>query len=177
MKLKRVLLALAGVLTFSLAACSQAEGGGSSSGSGDSGPSDSESGDSGQTDASALSFMGNNKIRVDIMDNLGITFKYNDETVVSKSEITIVNNATFTYSGECTVDKINYIAYGESDTRVSKIWQCGNDSADFLISLPTYKFNDYKKIYIAISSGEPKWTTGLSTELDNYFNRQKNASI
>ena len=38
-------------------------------------------------------------------------------------------------------------------------------------------FNGVKKAYIAISTGEPKWTTGLSTDLDNNFNRYKNSSV
>lgn len=176
MKLKRILLALAGVLTFSLAACSQAEGGKTpDSGSGDSGSSDSGSGDSGQTQSTVLSFMGNNKIRVDIFGNLGITFNYGNEAVVSGREITIVNDQAFGYSGTSTVDKINYIAYIERETRSSTEWHEGLDCEYFLDTvLPTNRFNGIKKIYIAISIGEVQWTTGLSAELDAKFNSLKN---
>ena len=176
MKLKRVLLALAGVLTFSLAACSQATEGGSGSGSG-SGTSEGEgSGGSSQTDTSALAFMSNNKIRVDIMDDLGVTFNYGNEAVVSTREITIVNDLTFTYSGDCTVNKVNYIAYVERETGSTTLWHQGLDAVYFLDQvLPRNNFNGVKKVYIAISSGEVQWTTGLSTELDQAFNSRKNA--
>ena len=179
MKLKRVLLALAGVLTFSLAACSQATEGGSGSGSG-SGTSEGEgaggSGSGGQTESTALSFMGNNKIRVDIFGDLGVNFNYGNEAVVSTREITIVNDLTFTYSGDCTVNKVNYIAYVERETGSTTLWHQGLDAVYFLDQvLPRNNFNGVKKVYIAISSGEVQWTTGLSTELDQAFNSRKNA--
>jgi hypothetical protein len=178
MKLKRVLLALAGVLTFSLAACSQAEGDGSGSGSG---TSEGEgSGGSSQTDTGALSFMSNNKIRVDIMDDLGVTFNYGSEAVVSTKEISIVNDQTFAYNGTLdeNINKINYIAYVEKDSGPTTIWQKGILAQYFLDNvLSRENFNGVKKAYIAISTGEVKWTTGLSTELDNNFNRYKNSSV
>ena len=175
MKLRKLFLALAGVLTFSLAACSQAEGGGSGSGSGSS---DSGSGDSGQTDTSALAFMSNNKIRVDIMDDLGVTFNYGNEAVVSTKEISIVNDQTFAYNGTLdeNINKINYIAYVERETGATTLWHQGILAQYFLDNvLSRENFNGVKKAYIAISTGEPKWTTGLSTELDQAFNSRKNA--
>ena len=44
-------------------------------------------------------------LRVDIFGDLGVNFNYGNEAVVSTREITIVNDLTFSYSGDCSVEK------------------------------------------------------------------------
>ena len=169
MKFKKILLALAAGLTFSLAACGDSEEPTTPTPSSSSSSSDSGSGSEAIT--SALSFMSNNKLRVDIFGDLGVSFKYGDEAVVSTREITIVNDLTFTYSGDCSVEKINYIAYTERDTGSTINWHKGIDASYFLNNvLPSTNFNGISKIYIAISTGEVQWTKGLSEKLDQAFN-------
>ena len=180
MKFKKILLGITGALalTFALTACGDdSTNKDSTPASGDTGTNTSGSGstDSGQTDISALSFMGANKIRVDILDDLGVNFNYGNEAVVSTKEISIVANQTFAYSGDYTVDKVNYIAYMEKESGPSTIWHKGLDASYFFTEvLPKNNFNGIKKIYIAISTGEVKWTTGLNSSLDANFNRYKN---
>ena len=89
MKFKKILLGITGALvfTFALTACGDdSTNKDSTPASGDTGGNTSGSGstDSGQTDISALSFMSENKIRVDILDDLGVNFNYGNEAVVSK---------------------------------------------------------------------------------------------
>ena len=181
MKFKKILLGITGALalTFALTACGDdSTNKNSTPASGDTGGNTSGSGstDSGQTDISALTFMSDNKIRVDIFGDLeNVTFKYNGQDVESKKEISIVADQTFTYSGECSAEKVNYIAYVERASGSKTEWHVGIDTPYFFSTvLPATNFNGVKKVYIALSTGDVQWTTGLNTSLDANFNRYKN---
>ena len=181
MKFKKILLGITGALalTFALTACGDdSTNKNSTPASGDTGGNTSGSGstDSGQTDISALTFMSDNKIRVDIFGDLeNVTFKYNGQDVESKKEISIVADQTFTYTGECSAEKVNYIAYVERASGSKTEWHVGIDTSYFFSTiLPANNFNGVKKVYIALSTGDVQWTTGLNTSLDANFNRYKN---
>ena len=178
MKFKKILLGITGALalTFALTACGDdSTNKDSTPASGDTGA-NSETTGSGQTDTSALSFMSENKIRVDIFGDLeNVTFKYNGQDVESKKEISIAADQTFTYTGECSAAKVNYIAYVERASGSKTEWHVGIDTSYFFSTvLPTTNFNGVKKVYIAISTGDVQWTTGLNASLDANFNKYKN---
>ena len=178
MKFKKILLGITGALafTFALTACGDdSTNKDSTPASGDTGANSGTTG-SGQTDTSALSFMSENKIRVDIFGDLeNVTFKYNGQDVESKKEISIVADQTFTYTGECSAEKVNYIAYVERASGSKTEWQVGLDTSYFFSTvLPSNNFNGIKKVYIAISTGDVQWTTGLNASLDANFNKYKN---
>ena len=162
MKLKKVFFAFAGAVVFSLAACSKGDGN-TSTNSG----TNSQTTTTTQAESSALSFMGNNKIRVDVMDDLGVNFNYGNLAVVSTNEFDIVQDQKFSYSGNCKVDSINFIYYVERESGAVTNGTLGVDSDYFLSTILTRdNYNGVKKIYIAISTGTVKWTKGLSAELD-----------
>lgn len=156
MKLRSALLAFAGVLVFSLTACQKKA--------------------KEPTDTTTLSFMQEDKVRVDIMDELGITFNYGDETVVSGQELTIVEDQVFTYTGEMSTNNINFIAFVEKTNGNDIFWYDNYLAGIFLdLQLPYFKLNGIKKIYIAISTGEIKWANGLSEGLDQAFTERLNS--
>lgn len=124
---------------------------------------------------SALSFLNNGQIRFDIMDNLGISFKYGDNAISSAQPLNLVKDAAVTFSGELSAESVNFIVYSES--KGNDKFVCAyhpevlKDSvAEFLQSFATDYLNDYVegKAYVAISNGASagKWTKGLSEELD-----------
>ena len=137
----------------------------------------SKAGDASQevTPKSTLSFLNNGQIRFDIMDDLGVSFKYGDSAITSTQPLNLVKDAAVTFSGELSAESVNFIVYSEAKDNDSFVCayhpEVLKDSvAEFLESFATDYLNDFVggKAYVAISNGasEGKWTKGLSAELD-----------
>ncbi len=171
MKFKKILLGITGALafTFALTAC------GDDSTNKDSTPAPAPSTDTGSdtggdstpaTFTNYLTFMNDNKLRVDIMNNdLGVTFNYGNEAIQSTKETTLSADTKLSFSGEFAVEKVNFVVVSDTSTGGSVRVSIGVDSSrvgDFLSKYPMTG----KKIYIAISSGEVNWTKGLNTKMD-----------
>ena len=171
MKFKKILLGITGALafTFALTAC------GDDSTNKDSTPAPAPSTDTGSdsggdstpaTFINYLTFMNDNKLRVDIMNNdLGVTFNYGNEAIQSTKETTLSADTKLSFSGEFAVEKVNFVVVSDTSTGGSVRVSIGVDSSrvgDFLSKYPMTG----KKIYIAISSGEVNWTKGLNTKMD-----------
>jgi hypothetical protein len=171
MKFKKILLGITGALafTFALTAC------GDDSTNKDSTPAPAPSTDTGSdsggdsapaTFTNYLTFMNDNKLRVDIMNNdLGVTFNYGNEAIQSTRETTLSADTKLSFSGEFAVEKVNFVVVSDTSTGGSVSVSKGVDSSrvgDFLSRYPMTG----KKIYIAISSGEVNWTKGLNTKMD-----------
>jgi hypothetical protein len=128
-----------------------------------------------QASTSVLSFLQANQIRFDIMDDLGVTFKYGDSEIASTQPLELVKDKAVTFTGELSVETVNFIVY--SETKNNDQFVCAyhpevlKDSvAEFLQSFATDYLNDFVggRAYVAISNGASagKWTKGLSAELD-----------
>ena len=171
MKFKKILLGITGALAFifALTAC------GDDSTNKDSTPAPAPSTDNGSdsggdstpaTFINYLTFMNDNKLRVDIMnDDLGVTFNYGNEAIQSTKETTLSAGTKLSFSGEFAVEKVNFVVVYDTSTGGSVRVSIGVDSSrvsDFLSKYPMTG----KKIYIAISSGEVNWTKGLNTKMD-----------
>ena len=171
MKFKKILLGITGALafTFALTAC------GDDSTNKDSTPAPAPSTDtdpdsggdsSPATFTNYLTFMNDNKLRVDIMnDDLGVTFNYGNEAIQSTKETTLSADTKLSFSGEFAVEKVNFVVVSDTSTGGSVNVSKGVDSSrvgDFLSRYPMTG----KKIYIAISSGDLNWTKGLNTKMD-----------
>jgi hypothetical protein len=166
MKLKKVLLGITGALalTFALTAC------GDEGTKTDTDPKQANTGsDNGEATPSSsvnyLTFMGDKKLRVDIMNDLGATFNYGNEAIQSKKETTLDTTIKLTVSGEFTVETVNFIIVFDDTTGGSVNVHKGLDAervGEFLSGYPM-KGN---KMYIAISSGEATWTKGLNEKMD-----------
>ncbi len=170
MKLKKVLLGITGALalTFALTACGD-EGTktdtdpkpvntntNTGSDNGDATPSSS---------VNYLTFMGDKKLRVDIMNDLGATFNYGNEAIQSKKETTLDTNTKLTVSGEFTVETVNFIVVFDNTTGGSVSVHKGLDAERVGEFLSKYPMSG-NKMYIAISSGEATWTKGLNEKMD-----------
>lgn len=137
---------------------------------------------SGETETSLLPFIGNSKIRFDIMSDLGLTFKLGDSTIVSTEQLTLVN-AAVSYTGEAKVSSVNFIVFTERVDNGVNANSCAYNPGIEIASLGEFLqgfTKDYlyggnvNKAYVAISDGaaEGTWTKGLNTELDARIQRQ-----
>lgn len=115
-----------------------------------------------------LSFINDNMIRVDIMNDLGVTFKYGEETVTSQGSLALNENSKLSYTGELTTDvsKVNVILVMDNDTGATVSVNKGVTSSRFLELLGRLPINGSKKVYVAISTGTPTWTKGLNAAMD-----------
>ena len=115
-----------------------------------------------------LSFINDNMIRVDIMNDLGVTFKYGEETVTSQGSLALNENSKLSYTGELTTDvsKVNVILVMDNDTGATVSVNQGVTSSRFLELLGRLPINGSKKVYVAISTGTPTWTKGLNAAMD-----------
>ena len=114
-----------------------------------------------------LSFINDNMIRVDIMNDLGVTFKYGEETVTSQGSLALNENSKLSYTGELTdVSKVNVILVMDSDTGATVSVNQGVTSSRFLELLGRLPISGSKKVYVAISTGTPTWTKGLNAAMD-----------
>lgn len=164
MKLKKALVLLAGAMTFTFAACSNNSTPEATTNNNITDPTPSQ-------EASYLSFISDNKIRVDIMNNdLGVTFNYGNEAVVSQKEMTITSGLTLAYSGTLAVDKLNVISVVQTETGSTFAVNGGLDAEYISEFLAGKKFTNAKKVYVAISSGDINWTKGLNTDMDTKIN-------
>jgi hypothetical protein len=180
MKFKKILLTLGLVCAFSLAACNKTDTGtqqqgGSNSGAGSS-DSGSGSGSGSQTQSiDYLSFVGKNQIRIDVLDtNIGANFNYGIDAISTTKTMNINSNSELGFSGTITADSVNFVFVVESGTEsefsclVSVHGGLDNDYVETFLSRASIK-NSYKnayKVYIAISTGEVKWTKNLNAQLD-----------
>jgi hypothetical protein len=138
-----------------------------------------------QVAASILSFVQTNQIRFDIMDDLGVAFKYGDSAVTSTQSLELVKDKAVTFTGELSVESVNFIVVTENKDGANvtcaynpEILKAG--LAEYLQSFATDYLNSYVggRAYVAISNGanEGKWTKGLNAELDTKIQRQIDAS-
>ena len=171
MKFKKILLGITGVLafTFALTACGDdSTNKGSTPAPAPSTDTDPNTGGDSTpaTFTNYLTFMNDNKLRVDIMnDDLGVTFNYGNEAIQSTKETTLSADTKLSFSGEFAVEKVNFVVVYDTSTGGSVNVSKGVASSkvgDFLSRYPMTG----KKIYIAISSGEVNWTKGLNTKMD-----------
>lgn len=130
--------------------------------------------DKGETVKSTLSFLQNNQIRFDIMnDDLGLSFKYGDDAIVSKTPLAFAEK-TLSATGELAKETLNFIIAVEKDANSFTLninpgilkESLNEYLADFTTSYLKEAVGG--KAYIAISEGgkEATWTKGLSAELD-----------
>ena len=171
MKFKKCLLAFAGLFTLALAACSNATGGKTTPASTPVQPGTSEGTTTEQTPAmDLLTFVGNEKIRVDVMDeNLGVRFSYGNEAITNKTDMALNTNSGLSISGTATVETLNFVIVTVNTTKTSVVVAAGIEKEYFTeyvsTTLPTY-LTGAKKVYVAISTGDVKWTKNLNAELD-----------
>ena len=172
MKFKKILLGITGALafTFALTAC------GDDSTNKDSTPAPSSSTDTGSdtggdsaptTVTNYLTFMNDNKLRVDIMNNdLGVTFNYGNEAIQSTRETTLSADTKLSFSGEFAVEKVNFVIVSDTSTGGIVSVHAGLDSSYVSEFLSRYSMSGKTKVYIAVSSGDINWTKGLNTKMD-----------
>ncbi|MBR6071202.1 MAG: hypothetical protein IKP77_00035 [Acholeplasmatales bacterium] len=170
MKFKKLLFILGAALTFSLASC------GSNATSETSLTTTTTTTQSTEqiTQVDYLSFVGQNKIRVDILDNVGANFNYGNAAVVSTNQMDINSNSYLAFSGTITADSVNFIFIVESgnsnnfQSTFSVHGGIDNEYVETFLSRASLKslFNNAYKVYIAISTGEVKWTKNLNAQLD-----------
>lgn len=169
MKKKSFLLMLGGLFAFSLAACNNS-GGGNPTTQGQPTTTTTQGQPTTTAQQSAtLAFMSDNKIRIDIMDeNLGVTFNYGNEAVVSEREINYVDSTNLSMNGSAAVDKVNFIFVMEKSTgsRVSVSKGLNADSLENYLSGSGRKISGCTKVYIAISTGDLKWNKNLSEPMN-----------
>jgi len=169
MKFKRGLLAFAGLFTLALAACSTSTGDKTTPTT----PADptATTTTTSQTPAmDLLTFVGNEKIRVDVMDeNLGVRFSYGNEAITNKTDMALNTNSGLSISGTATVETLNFVIVTVNTTKTSVVVAAGIEKEYFTeyvsTTLPTY-LTGAKKVYVAISTGDVKWTKNLNAELD-----------
>ena len=169
MKFKKILLGITGALafTFALTAC----GDDSTNKDSTPAPSTDTGSDTGGDSAPAtitnyLTFMNDNKLRVDIMNNdLGVTFNYGNEAIQSTKETTLSADTKLSFSGEFAVEKVNFLIVSDKSTGGVISVHAGLDSSYVSEFLSRYSMTG-KKVYIAISSGEVNWTKGLNSKMD-----------
>ena len=114
-----------------------------------------------------LTFMGDNKARVDIMNDLGVTFTYGDATVESKKEMTYNSASKLAFTGEIGEEKINFILVMDNAEGSDVVFHKGIIPSKFAEFLNKVPLSSAKKIYIAISTGDtPTWTKGLNAKMD-----------
>ena len=114
-----------------------------------------------------LSFINDNMIRVDIMNDLGVTFKYGEETVTSQGSLALNENSKLSYTGELTdVSKVNVVLVMDNETGATVSVNQGVTSSRFLELLGRLPISGSKKVYVAISTGTPTWTKGLNAAMD-----------
>lgn len=137
---------------------------------------------SGETETSLLPFIGNSKVRFDIMSDLGLTFKFGETTIVSTEQLTLVN-AAVTYTGEAKVSSVNFIVVTEGVDNGINANSCAYNPgievahlSEFLEGFATdyLSGSNVNKAYVAISDGasEGTWTKGLNSELDAKIQKQ-----
>lgn len=160
---KKFLLMLGGIFAFSLAACNN-------SGSGNTTTQVQPTTTTTAQQSATLAFMSNNKVRIDIMDdNLGVTFNYGNEAVVSEREINYVDSTNLAMNGSVAVDKVNFIFVMEKSTgsRVSVSKGLRADGLENFLSKSGSKISGCTKVYIAISTGDLKWNKNLSEPMND----------
>ena len=169
MKFKKVLLGLMGVAILALAACSN--GGGNTSKEPTPTPTSQTPEPSSQAEEKLLEgVVSNGKIRIDIMnENIGVTFSYGNEAVVSKKEMTYSASSKLTVSGTATAD-LNFVFVKETASGYSVAVSAGIDKDMITEFLSTKTFNDATRVYISISTGDVNWTKGLNEALDKKIN-------
>lgn len=170
MKLKRCLLAFVGLFALALAACSNTTGGNTTA-STPLQPGTSEGTTTEQTPATdLLTFVGNNKVRVDIMnENLGVRFSYGNEAITSKTDMTLNASSNLSASGTLAVETINFVivTVNATSTSVFISKEILKDSfSDYMSKILQSYFTGATKVYVAISTGEVNWTHNLNAELD-----------
>lgn len=137
---------------------------------------------SGEITTSLLPFVGNSKIRFDIMSDLGLTFKLGETKIVSKEQLTL-SNVAVSYSGEAKVSTVNFIVVTERVDNGINANSCAYNPGVEIEHLSEYLegfATDYlsggnvNKAYVAISDGaaEGTWTKGLNDELDAKIQKQ-----
>jgi len=168
MKFKKYLIAALGVLTLSLAACSQ-------KGTEPITPT-TEQTQTPVAEPTYLKFIGANKVRVDVMnDNLGLRFAYGNQAITSKTDMAYNANSKVTFSGEATVEKINFIFVTETATGTSFAVNKGieKEYLEEFLNGKSAVYANATRIYVAISTGDLNWTTGLNADLDTKLNLYK----
>lgn len=135
---------------------------------------------------SYLSFLESNKIRFDIMDNdLGYTFKYQDQAITSGAKVDIGEGA-LSFTGESEKEKLNFIIVTEKKPEEGRTTGESNiflsvglkvTALEKYVSQFAEKFitpNAQGKVYVAISDGSkaPSWTTGLDAKMDKAINNE-----
>ena len=178
MKIKKALVLTCALSLglFGLASC-QLSGGGSSTQTPTSAPAQDPS-ISTVMNNNYLSFMGNSKLRVDIMnDNLGLTFKYGSSAIVSKQEIAIAAGSSITFEGELVGDTLTFILVTETSNSSSVYFAPNIEKASLSEFFQTNVNPDIvagNKVYLAISQGAANWTKGLNADLDAKINSSIN---
>ena len=164
MKFKKVLLGLMGVAMLALAACSN--GGGNTSK--EPTPTSQTPTPSTQQEEKLLDgVVSNGKIRIDIMnENIGVTFSYGNEAVVSKKEMTYSASSKLTVSGTATADLNFVIVIGRSNG-YSVAVNAGIEKESIAEYLTLKDFENAARVYVAISTGDVNWTKGLNTNMDH----------
>ena len=166
MKFKKVLLGLMGVAMLALAACSN--GGGNTSKEPTPTPTSQTPEPSSQAEEKLLEgVVANGKIRIDIMnENIGVTFSYGNEAVVSKKEMAYNASSRLTVSGTATAD-LNFVIVIGRDNGYSVAVNPGIEKENIAEYLKLKDFENAARVYVAISTGAVNWTKGLNTALDN----------
>ena len=174
MKFKKLLLTLGAVFAFSLAACNN-----KAETKTDTTPNNQTQGDNmgTQTDSTYLTFVGDGKIRIDIMDTaLANNFTYGNAIVESKKEMAYSSDTKLAVRGSISAESVNFVIVIDKE---------GADSVAVNKGMVTDTLSEYlsqvmvlsggKKVYVAISTGDVSWTKGLNSDLDAKLNQLNTA--
>lgn len=121
--------------------------------------------------SSLLTFIDNNKFRVDVMDDdLGVTFKYNNAAITNKQAMSYVSGGALTIEGEAAYDDLSFILVTETGNSSSVFYAPGILKAsltEYLNSSVNDDLVNGTKVYLAVFHGTPaKWTKGLNADMD-----------
>lgn len=166
MKFKKILLTLGAVFAFSLAACNN-----NASDSGKTDPTPSGGGSQTETDPTYLGFVGKDKIRFDIMDEeLVGKFSYGNAVLDAsnnKKDIAYSSSTKLAKRDGITAESVNFIVVIDKE---------GQDSVAYHPEMVTNQLEEFlsdvivlsggRRVYVAISKGEIKWTKGLNADMD-----------
>ena len=122
-----------------------------------------------------LTFLQDSKLRVDILDNVGCTFKYGGQALTSGQVVALNSTAKFTKEGTATPETLDFIIVTETGTpehftsSVSPSLGILVESLDqWLDEVLSADLQGVNKMYVAISiGGNHKWTKNLNAELDD----------
>lgn len=173
MKFKKILFTLGAVFAFSLAACNNKNNDSKPTPE----PTPTPEPAPATTDSTYLTFIDNNKIRVDIMDtSLASNFTYGNAVVETTKQMAYSSATKLALRGTVSANTVNFVVVIdiEGEDRVVVNPGIQKDSLEEYLS-DTMVLSGGKKVYVAISTGTVNWTKGLNADLDAKLNQLNNA--